>query len=404
MSSAPEAAYRPAAESHETESHSSLHIYLPGIMGTDQGMKAIYDEVAQAVQEHYPGAQFEARNSYISPDTLKLPDRDRHILLARKVVQALSDRQDIHLYGHSLGAVELARVMFLVRKMRPDLKGDHPDLQKLHLVLMSPGGFGKNLRQLAQGVYRMKDILLAGSEKSGHIFGLETVAYLPLKAPGAKKDDAVFLSAPEQAGLITRFFHDESQRGKAGGSPVANEIDGVYQTHNPDTLQARFARLTDEEKQKLYEYDDLIWIAAQRGDQATVRQLFTKRGRILGKYVQETYSGLPIEETETPEQQEETEKATWRLYAQAMLGSARLITGLLTGSSYRELKPLYDAGVDVSFLVPEYDALVKMNEIVDFLGEDEAKERALLLKTTTHSSSSVAPGMLAEAFKKIARR
>lgn len=391
-----------AAEHHDGEVANSLHIYLPGIMGTNQGMEAIYAEVEQAITEHYPGATFEGKNSYISPDTLKLPDKDRHILLARKIVEALKENRDIHLYGHSLGAVELARVMFLVRKLRPDLKPDHPDLQRLHLVLMSPAGFGKNVRQSVEMLSRMKNILMAGSELSGHIYGLETLAYIPLKAQGVGKNDATFFSPNEQAGLITRFYHQYSQRGEFGGSSSANEVPGVVQTPIPEVVAKRFARLSDDEKQKLYEIDDFIHIHAARGDREAVQADLVRRGKLLSKYAQETYNGLPAENTK--EEVEEADQTTWQLYAQALLGSGRLLASILRGSTYSELKPLMDAGVDITFLVPEYDALVKMREIEEFLGDVDPEERTILLKTTTHSSSSLAPRMLAQALQRLKQK
>ena len=382
----------------------SLHIYLPGIMGSDQGMKPIYDVVSKAVEEHYPGAQFEGKNSYISPDTLKLPDRDRHILLARKVIAALSEQRDVHLYGHSLGAIELSRVMELVKRYRPDLKNDHPDLQKIHIVLMSPAGFGNGLRQTVEMLGRLKNIVTAGVESSGHIYGLETVAYLPIKAKGADANSATFISPPEQAGMINRFHPRESQRGDFGGADgVANDIPFVYQQPIAEVAEKRFAHLSETEKQQLANIDQNIWQHAEAGDEAAVRADLVERGRLLSKYTQASYEGKPLgEEAETtPAEEKAADKATWGLYAQALLGSGRLLVGMLTGKTYKEIKSLHDAGVDISFLVPEYDTLVKMEEIVDLLGKEEIEKKTILLKSTTHSSSSNSPSMLAAAIGRL---
>lgn len=372
-------------------------------------MKAAYDVLAAAISEHYPGATFEGKSSFISADTMKLPEPDRFLLLARKVVRAIDNHQDVHLYGHSLGAAEVARTLFLVKKMRPDLKGDHPDLKHLHIVLMSPLGLTKNLNETATMLARTKNIVTAGSEKSGHIYGLETVAYLPLKMPGASQDVAQFLPAPEQAGLVTRIFAEESQRGTYGGSALANEVESFYLQPDPEVLIKRFARLSDDEKKKLTDIDNSIFDLLKLGAIEEVRTLFTERGRLLSKYSQETYAGLPIEEkTSSPEiaetEEPPVEKATLGLYFQAMLASFRLMASVVSGNTYRQVKPLYDAGVDVSFLVPEYDALVKMSEIVDFLDDDETEvlKRTTLIKTATHSSTSVGPKVFADVIKRLA--
>lgn len=415
MTSAEVTIQPPKIESKEHEAKPSLHIYIPGIMGTDQGMSAIYKEVESSIKENYPGSVFEGKNSYISPDTLKLPDRDRHILLARKVVQALKDGQDVHLYGHSLGAVEVATVLGLVKKMRPDLRDNHPDLQKLHLVLMSPAGFGKDFLQSIQMIGRLKNIVTAGAESSGHIYGLETIGYLPLKAEGSTKDEAKFIPLDQQAQIMTDMLRDKSQRGQFGDDAEAGKSEGILQSQASEVLEKRFGRLTDAEKTQLREIDDALIFYGKRGNGPEFQGYLKRRGQLLSKYAQQTYDGLPLEPKDesvaaTPDTEQdtevvdaETEKATWRLYAQAILGSLSLIGGIISGRTYREIKPLSDAGVDVSFLVPEFDVLIKMKEISDFLGKDKV-DKAQRLETSTHSNSSFTPRMLAEAFTRIASR
>lgn len=104
---------------------------------------------------------------------------------------------------------------------------------------------------------------------------------------------------------------------------------------------------------------------------------------------------------QTQAEEKAADKATWALYAQALLGCGRLLVGILTGKTYKEIKSLHDSGVDISFLVPEYDTLVKMEEIVDLLGKEDIEQKTILLKTTTHSSSSNTPSMLAQAIGKL---
>ncbi len=393
----------------------SLHIYLPGMMGTDKGMKPIYADVQTTIAELYPGAQFVGKNSLISPDLLTHPEKDRFILLARQVVQAIGEGRHVYLYGHSFGAVEMTHILELVKKLRPDIWRAGTDINKVHITLMSPAGFGKDMLQTLTMLRRLQGILLASSEDSGHIYGLETIHFLPLRAFGSNPDTLHFLTPETQATVMTKLFFAESQLGEHGEYPHATTLDQIYAQPDLIVLERRFRLLSPVQKRELQEIDDLLssYAETESGRKDQVILCLQRRGKLLSTYVQQTYDGKlegpqPTRHTHSATdgvEKEGQDRTSLFVYIQAALGAVQLLKSYFTGHPYHELKAWYIKGVDTSFLIPEYDVLIKAREIAEFLGPDEKVEaRSVILRTTTHSSSSIEPSTISASIRKFAER
>lgn len=398
-----------AIQTPESVKH-SLHIYLPGIMGSEKGMAPIYEKLEEVIHEQFPNAEFIGKNSLISEDFARRPDGDRYVLLSRQISETLAHGQEIYLYGHSLGAVEVTHILQRLKLLQPDLWRTGKGSERIHVVLMSPAGFGKSMSQIARGVGRLKDIVLAGAELSGHIYGLETFAYLPLRKQGSSAEIMEATDAQEHAELLTKFFPSVSQLGRSGEAEPTDRLDQEFMQPDSEQLRARFHSLTDEEKSALHQIDDSIHFYAAKGNTEYVQEYVRRRGRLLSKYSQLAYAGNLPERAHAPDKPNDTELESeqqfpWSAYAQALLGMGRLVGSVLTGNTYRQMKSWKEKGVDISFLIPEFDVLVKVSEIEEFLSEDgDIHDRAIMLRSTTHSSSSVETSVLRDSVKRFADR
>ncbi len=377
----------------ETELSNSLHVYLPGILGTTRGMKATYQEMKRVILELDPEATFIGKNSFISLDAFNLPNKKRHHTLAQQVLAALDQNRQVYLYGHSLGVAELARVVSFI---------DYSEnLDRLHLILMSPVGFGKNLKQMAEMLKRLRSMVFVHSERLNPTFGLETLAYLPLLKASGSNNKPTFVSSSDMAALVTRNFYQHSQLGDFGRSREAETIPAVLFSPASPSLVERFLGLSTQQQQRLKIIDTTIGFLDERKKPQEVQEAFARRGTLLAKNVEATFNGLSLSGTaiDQDEDTEPIEKTTWLLYAQAFLGSLQLLSEVVRGIPYKELASLQQAGVDISFLVPEFDTLVRLSEIVDFLGDDAIEKKAVQLRTATHNSAGLRPEIIAEAVR-----
>jgi hypothetical protein len=386
----------------------SLHVYIPGIAATTEGMQDVYRQLENDIRTRYPNAEFDGRNSMASEDLMKKPEHDRHVKLGLKIAAALREGRDVHLYAHSLGTIETAKVLEHVLAAHPAMKrGEHTD--KLHITLISPAGFGKNMAKTVESLARMPRVMTMKTELSGHIFGLETLQYLPLKKPFAAPKEPSFVGIKEQSDLITKTFPVFSQLEEYGGKENTSEISTAYSDLNEATLQARFNTLSPEEQVELRAIDDEVNHFLEKGDKNAVQHHLMRRGKLLSAYIGKAYGGDALVQLNNQEnlsdeemkkkEEEALDKVPWHTFAQALLGVGGIFSGLLAGQPYHKLKEWQQRGVDIKFLVPEFDVLVKLSEIAEFLGGDDKLKTKAVVMPGTHSSSTINPQSITDALR-----
>lgn len=330
----------------------------------ENGLKRVYGENTRVL------------NSILSTDSKdigNIRDSEQYYLqTAQQIIQQLENNSKVVLTAFSLGPSVLTRVMKKIEETNPQILKDKA--KNLQVIMMAPAGFFKDINSAFSLVGRVSKVGLALADLPGPLSRLsspwqeiESTSLIPITG----------LTIAQQATALRKAYGDKSQYEEG-----ITEISDVEITKYVDHLDPK-------DRSELERLDNQLQDYIKAVDWDGFRKILKVRGRLLLKYVDKAYAGKYFPDGEKREEKVKLSMVeSLRLKGAATLGLGRLFFDIFKGEPLKLLERLRKQGVPISFLIPEYDVLVKTKEIKEFFGlaDEQIDSRMLLLSSFAHAS------------------
>lgn len=307
-------------------------LVLTGMMTNDAGINAEYG-LKQGFDKVYGAENVIVFNSAISVDT---PNPNRYVEMA-KIIQDRA-REGLDIVAHSLGAEELRRAIKIVKKRQPDFF-TQPDVQEnLKIIIDSPSGFNKGLKQ--------KIRYGRGMTKLDAPVGVAVDALdaFPMPEVSAQALDPVLADISN----LREGFSSAIQE------PISNE---VY--------------LSDENKVSMGNSAQAVASALETDDPEAALEAFVARGDALKEPLTRAFEGTPAK----------VEKGKLKLSALGIRTAFRAFGK----KALKDFSALSKSGVKIYAKAPQFDFLVPV-EMLAYLyeNEDQARDHIEIVEKSGH--------------------
>jgi hypothetical protein len=336
-------------------------LFISGMKGTDNDLLRI----GSGLRGEYGGENVTMFNSIFSTDT---PNRQRFETMADVIQERAATGLDIVV--HSLGAEELRRAVKILKKRDKEFFDKLENAENLRIVLVAPSGFSQGVKERIQYTKGFLNILKHHDHEMSTLFarddsvlrGLESLHIFPLD------------NAADVTQKLTETAPEWSQkRGKTD----------IVRFDEPQSNKNYIERkLNPEEQVYLSEVDRRLQTALAEDSIEVARNLIVERGKVL-RPVLSSFYGCEFEPGLTSE--EKKRKLPQRMGKFLVIRSLMRAGG---GKAVKEFSKLSKEGVQVDWLVPEYDCIVPLKtaeKYYDSLGDD-ANGMIKLLEGATHIS------------------
>lgn len=300
---------------------------------------------------------------------------NRYSEIALEFFNKILNGKTVTIITHSFGAIEFVRMAEELEKLM-DSDSENTNFDKIKLVLLSPYGLIEKAAELFK--------LL----RFNHIIATMLPGYLASLRKGI---ESLLYLTPE--GIESQDLETAVSQAFSGNSASTND------SLNLPTIptlsdESYFHKLPEEKQQEIKntvaELDQRLVKAIEQKRWIVVKWLLKKRGKLLQAEIAEAYQG---EAQPTPGQ---SALEMYKVMAQANLGILRILELTAGGKALRMIKDLKEKGAQLQILVPEFDAIISINELCQALniGKREAGEIITILATATHSSIALNPAGL----------
>lgn len=365
-------------------------LFFAGAFGTYAGDA----EIDKALKEQFGEKSVFTQNSIISFDH---PQKDRFFAMAQMIEKRVRSKQAVTLVGHSFGVNELVRTLEVLEKTNSEAFKQEI-IPNLDIILIGPCGFIEHLTKIPR---LLRTIEVARTQAPiplimrNELQGVESITYLPISdIEPDEMAQILHLAYPDRSQLVNQYVVSSSLEG-----------DGFI-----DTLPTERQQSIKNMKEKgggltLQEIDQRITIAIVAKNWPVFRNLLKRRGAVLVKEIHLAYDGKNNQKS-PPSRRLEAESTNFKelliTIAQALLDMTTLIAESLHSKPYKKMKQLMEQeGVNIKFVVPQLDVLVKLTEIRQFLGEKELDTLVAMITSATHASSGFRSKGLAKAIKSL---
>lgn len=332
-------------------------LFISGGSGTSAGISGI----KEGLERQYGAGKVDVFNSALDFEDPQNPKRFDQMA---DFVQSHS-KEGLDIVAHSLGAVELKKTIDIVKKRDEAFFDKKENVENVNIVLISPSGFSEGIK----GPFRfLGRILRYGYEQGGLGFmsksdssfrGIDALTAFPPK--GIKSQDL--------AEALRKAMPELSQLDKGQSA----EIIPLQREDN------YLNKLSDKEKLQQELYSAMMSNAIANGNYDGLRYLVIGYGKMLRKPLEQVYKGN-FESTGAPIL--EATKATIGGYIELL----NILVDAFGSKPMKELAKLKDKGVNVNFVIPEYDIIVPLDEAVAFFdGPDEASKHIKVAEGVAHA-------------------
>lgn len=280
--------------------------------------------------------------------------------------------EGLDIFAFSLGAAELGRALKLVEKRDKEFFGNEKNVGNLNIILGSPSGFNKGL--IGGLRYLARTIKFNREEGSMPLFskgdtlrrGMDALAAFPISVPQAELSSALQKAMPEMS------------QDREGIKKIVLEDNKNY-----------VSSLSEEQKKQVETYGDMIRLAIDNCNYDGLRHLVGSYGKIFKGSLDEMYKGCF--DSTGDQETKESGKLTMKEMVGGQIELLRIMNNALGSVPMRQLEALQEKGVNIRFIVPEYDIYVKVEQLIEFLGEssEKAYEKMKIVSGATHQVPSV---------------
>jgi hypothetical protein len=349
-------------------------LFISGIAWSVNGVK-------EGLEEEYGKGNAEVFGSISSPD---YQNPKRFEQMADVIQKHAGEGLDI--FAFSLGAAELGRALKVIEKRDKSFFDNKQNIDHLNIVLGSPSGFNKGV--IGGLKYLARTIKFNREEGSSPIIakgdtlkrGMDAIAaFPPRNISRTDLDRALHQAMPEIS------------QDKKGIGKIALKEGENYTPH-----------LSEEQKKQVDTYGDMIRLAIENKNYDGLRHLMTAYGKLLKGPLDEMYSGK-FDLAEGRQEMKELRKLTMKEAIGGQIELLRVINNALGSVPMQQLEELQGKGVNIKFIIPEFDTYVKVEQLIDFLGSssEEAYGKMKIVPGTTHQLPSVRRPEVGKIIKKI---
>lgn len=337
-------------------------LFISGALGENRGIEGI----KRSLEGEYGLGKVDAFNSILNLKDVSNPKRFEQ--MADVIQQHAKDGLDIVV--HSLGVVELVRAIEIVKKRDEAFFDNKDNTKKLNIVLISPSGFNKGI----VGVLRYLGRIYRFNREQGSwpVFSKADTLRRGIDALTAFPPDGI--SSVDLARAL-REAMPEISLDREEVKKISLDKEENYKPY-----------LSEDQRKRISDYSNMIRSAIENRNPEGLRHLVKKYGEIFKKTLDEVYIGS-FDSTDS----NETSNLTKMKMIGGLIGSLRSLNNALGSVPMRELEALQEKGVDIKFIVPEYDTDLRIEQAIAFL---EKSDRATIAGGMTHQF----PGLIKPQF------
>jgi hypothetical protein len=357
----------------ETIKKSSHCLYISGIAWSVNGVK-------EGLEGEYGKGNADVFGSISSPDY----QNPRRFEQMADIIQNYA-KDGLDVFAFSLGAAELGRVIKVIKDRDKSFFENKENVDHLNIILGSPSGFNKGiiggLRYLARAIKFNREegsspIIAKGDTLKR---GMDAIAAFPPKGVSrADLDQAMHEAMPEIS------------QDREGIEKITLEEGENYTPH-----------LSEEHKKQVELYSGAINLAIENKNYDGLRHLVSAYGKLLKKPLDEMYSGK-FDAAEGRQEMKELGKLTMRETVGGQIELLRIMNNALGSVPMQQLEELQRKGVNIKFIVPEFDTYVKVEQLIEFLGGSrETVLEKMKIVPATHQLPSVERPKIGKLIQKI---
>jgi hypothetical protein len=332
------------------ELHPRFYMFFPGATATYKSVDQIKTELAN----NFGPQNTIVYNSILSSEA---PKPNRFEEMGELIQKKIKNKTPLTVIANCLGAVEFQTAIKTIEENTPGFF-DNPDhIKNMKTVLISPSGFFKGksgAMEYVRGLY-----YLARNEKNFPIIsnlhsGIRGLISINTFLPDIHRETLIK--------GIRNAFSNYSQH-KEDLPEVAFIPGRDYNIHLPKEIRIKMKKI-----------DERLKKAITQTDNKAIKMLLSFRGMITRKELDKAYNGDYFSKQEAiPER-----KDRWTMGGFLKLGN--VLKDMFQGKPMEKIKELKKNGMQVSFIVPEFDCLVPINEILKFFKEFPEAEKVPPIK------------------------
>lgn len=358
----------------ETEVNPKPHcLFLSGGMGTYAGIRGI----KEGLEKQYGIGNVDIFNSVFSTDRQN-PKRFQQMA---DVIQKHA-KGGLDIVTHSLGAVELRNAIRKVLEREKNFFDSRENTQNLHIVLIGPSGFSKNIKGAFNFLrrtlrYTSEQADFGKISKSNTLFrGIDALTVFPPKDV-----------SPE-----------DLAKGLREAMPEVSRYERDVATFPLEKEENYFDRLSPDQKEHVETYSEMIKSVIENRNYSGLRLLVKKYGEKLRKPLAKIYAG-DFESTPTPILGET--RATIGGY----IGLLNVLVNAFGSKPMKEIAKLNKKGIRVDFIIPEYDIFVPLHEAIAFFeGKDKALKYIKVAEGVAHAYPALQKNRFGEMIRNLRER
>lgn len=280
----------------------------------------------------------------------------RKLKIAREIEERLQKGEKVHVICHSLGTVEVMRI---IQSVSPELISKKH--QSVTIDFVSPAGLFTTFGGMMDFLRRfMNNSLLREMLVPSLRRGIESLAIFPP------------IDEEEVEKRVVRLY-------PARKPPL---IKG-----NHDTMK-KLLRLDDITIDRLHRIDNDICISLKQGKGGQIKRTLIKRGKLLLPFIARFYK---------PQHKDKSRVERYKISHFPETG--KILFRLLTGDTRRMMKKLFQSGISMRFLYLTQDPFVTKKDILSLFATDNWSEllesgRVIEVGDLGHSSHVVLPDLL----------
>lgn len=354
-------------------------LFLPGALATRKGVVGL----KIALESFYGQENTTVVNSAFSFD---LPDRQRFSKMANRLIEERALGKRISLIAHSFGPVEMGRIFDEIMTREPAFFSPE-NIKDLDIVLIGPVGFFEGFSGAVSFLKRFG--ITINSQ-----LNLAPFNWIPSSLRGIESTNLVSPEGIDKDNLISTL----------------REVLPQLSQYREEFTQIEFSpmrdyrsQLSQDESLALDKIDNQITQTIKKQNWARFKKLLKQRGQLLSFHLGRAYSGQYFDEEEVPTEEQITLRQALKLYGQSLLGMSSLLKDMFSGKPLRLINSLKRKGARVIFFVPEFDVVVRSDEVISFfnLSKEEITSFVCLLAGYTHASFAFQPEVLKKTLEEI---
>lgn len=330
-------------------------LFLSGASAANADIRGI----KAGLEKQYGVGKVEAFNSVFNFKDSQNPKRFEQMA---DFIQSHS-KDGLDIVAHSLGAVELQEAIDVVKKRDKTFFDRKENVENLHIVLISPSGFSKNIKSSFEDLGRTL------------YYFYEELGSLPIRNKNSPYRGIEALTAFPPEGIPSKDLAEALRK----AMPELSQYDQSVKTVLLEEEHKYSDNLSADKKEQVKIYSEMMKIAISNGNYDGLRHLVIAYGELLKDPLEQVWAGN-FESTTAPIA--EPTRATMGGYIELM----NTIVEAFGGKPMREIAQLQAKGVRVDFIVPEYEIIVPLENVIAFFDSpEEAYAHTEVLEAVAHA-------------------